>query len=288
MQGSSANPLRAGAARTMAYNAPSAPAASGSDYKLGRRLDRGGPDEVFEAFHASQPGRLAIKLARRATGAPPQAAEAFRRETALVARLRHPHTVQVVEIGRLAAGVPFVVMEFLPGQTLRSQLGRRGPMPGGGGGDLAEGDRRGADGSACGGRGPRRPAAEQGVPDGGGRVRPRFREDPGLRRLAPGHGLGPRARRRSDDLHRARAGPRRRGGTAGGAGSPGRPVFAGGHRLPAAVGPGRRGRRPAPAVEHLSVRPAGRGRRDAWPGPQPATSAGRACRRLPPASSRRR
>jgi hypothetical protein len=84
---------------------------------------------VFEAFHASQPGRLAIKLARRAMNAPPQAAEAFRRETALVARLRHPHTVQVVEIGRLAAGVPFVVMEFLPGQTLRSHLGRRGPIP---------------------------------------------------------------------------------------------------------------------------------------------------------------
>jgi hypothetical protein len=126
MQGSSANPLR----RTMAYVAPSSPpAGAGSDYKLGRRLDRGGPDEVFEAFHASQPGRLAIKLARRAMTAPPQAAEAFRRETALVARLRHPHTVQVVEIGRLAAGVPFVVMEFLPGQTLRSHLGRRGPVP---------------------------------------------------------------------------------------------------------------------------------------------------------------
>ncbi len=129
MQGTTANPLRAGAARTMGYAAPAPPAGAGSDYKLGRRLDRGGPDEVFEAFHASQPGRLAIKLARRATTAPPQAAEAFRRETALVARLRHPHTVQIVEIGRLAAGVPFVVMEFLPGQTLRSHLGRRGPIP---------------------------------------------------------------------------------------------------------------------------------------------------------------
>jgi serine/threonine protein kinase len=125
MQGSSANPLR----RTMAYVAPSPQPGAGNDYKLGRRLDRGGPDEVFEAFHASQPGRLAIKLARRAMTAPPQAAEAFRRETALVARLRHPHAVQVVEIGRLAAGVPFVVMEFLPGQTLRAHLGRRGPVP---------------------------------------------------------------------------------------------------------------------------------------------------------------
>jgi serine/threonine-protein kinase len=123
-----ANPLRPGA-RTSAYTSPSAPLGSGSDYKLGRRLDRGGPDEVYEAFHASQPGRLAIKLARRALTAPPQSTEAFRREVALVARLRHPHVVQVVEMGRLAIGVPFVVMEYLPGQTLRANLARRGPIP---------------------------------------------------------------------------------------------------------------------------------------------------------------
>jgi serine/threonine protein kinase len=98
-------------------------------YRIGHRLDRGGPDEVYEASHPAQPGKLAIKLIRRAVAAGPRPTEAFRRDLARVAGLRHPHTVHVIETGVLAVGVPYLVMEYLGGQSLRAHLARRGPLP---------------------------------------------------------------------------------------------------------------------------------------------------------------
>jgi serine/threonine-protein kinase len=109
--------------RSMPGPAGAPPVESG--YRLGRRLDRGGADEVYEADHPTLPGRFAVEIHRRALAAGPQAADAFRREAAVVSSLRHPHIAQVLEIGTLPDGVPFVVMEELHGQTLAQLLAAR-------------------------------------------------------------------------------------------------------------------------------------------------------------------
>jgi serine/threonine protein kinase len=94
-------------------------------YQWGRRLDQGDGNEVHEASYPGVPGRFAIKLFRRAVGAGRPASEAFQREATLVGSLRHPHCVQVFQVGARADGVPFVVMEHLRGQTLRELLAGR-------------------------------------------------------------------------------------------------------------------------------------------------------------------
>jgi serine/threonine-protein kinase len=85
---------------------------------------------VYEADHPTLPGRFAVEIHRRALAAGPQAADAFRREASVVSGLRHPHIAQVLEIGTLPDGVPFVVMEELHGQTLAQVLAARRTVAG--------------------------------------------------------------------------------------------------------------------------------------------------------------
>jgi len=101
----------------------------GAGYQLGRRLDHGGTDEVYEAVHPQLAGRLAIKLHRRALATDAVALAEFRRDAALVSSLRHPHCVQVIELGATREGVPFVAMEYLEGRTLEDHLAGRRSLP---------------------------------------------------------------------------------------------------------------------------------------------------------------
>jgi hypothetical protein len=97
-------------------------------YHLDKRLDRGKTNEVHEAVYPGVPGRFVIKFFRRALATTAEATEAFRREAARISTLRHPHCVQVIEIGTRSDGIPFVVMEHLRGETLRAHLARRGAV----------------------------------------------------------------------------------------------------------------------------------------------------------------
>jgi serine/threonine-protein kinase len=94
------------------------------DYELERLIERGDTGEIHEASHPRLAGRLAIKLVHVASGASAETMEAFRRDVALVAGARHPHCLQVLEIGATADGVPFLVMELLEGETLAQLLDR--------------------------------------------------------------------------------------------------------------------------------------------------------------------
>ena len=100
------------------------PAASGAGgaarYRLGARLSP--TAEIYEVFHPELPGRLAMKLHRRASGVGAVAVDAFRRDAARAAALRHPNIGQVVETGRLRDGTPFTTMEYLTGHTLEELI----------------------------------------------------------------------------------------------------------------------------------------------------------------------
>lgn len=65
------------------------------------------------------------KLANR-----PEYVRRFFEEVRLVAKLRHPNIVQVIDYDRLDDGTPFFVMELLEGKTLRRAIGdRKRPIP---------------------------------------------------------------------------------------------------------------------------------------------------------------
>lgn len=94
-------------------------------YRLVEVLGRGGMGAVFLA-EQTQPfeRQVALKLIRSEL-AGTSAAARFRDEGRTLARLSHPHIAQVYEAGVAEDGVPFLVMELVPGEPLTSYCDRK-------------------------------------------------------------------------------------------------------------------------------------------------------------------
>jgi eukaryotic-like serine/threonine-protein kinase len=98
-------------------------------YKLERVLGQGGMGVVFAAVDRELERRVAIKLLLPEHAENEGAVGRFLREAKAAARIRSEHVVQVYETGRLPAGVPYIVMEFLNGLDLAQKLEERGALP---------------------------------------------------------------------------------------------------------------------------------------------------------------
>jgi eukaryotic-like serine/threonine-protein kinase len=97
-------------------------------YRLQRDVGGGGMGAVWEAFDEQLDRRVAIKIPDPRLSAEPSFVERFRREARSAARLSHPNTAQVYDYG-VDGGQPYLVMEFVPGETLASRLAREGTLP---------------------------------------------------------------------------------------------------------------------------------------------------------------
>jgi len=97
-----------------------------SRYRLVERIDEGGAGEVWRARDEKLDRNVAIKLLG------PDADDAFRARFADEARraaaVVHPNVVTVFDEGRDGADA-FMVMELVPGKTLREIVAERGPLP---------------------------------------------------------------------------------------------------------------------------------------------------------------
>jgi serine/threonine protein kinase len=94
-------------------------------YVLLRAIGRGGCGVVFEAVDPGSGDRVAVKVAR--SGPRSDTARATIERERLLARLRHPNVVSLLETGDTARG-PYLVFELLEGETLRERL-ERGRLP---------------------------------------------------------------------------------------------------------------------------------------------------------------
>ena len=97
-------------------------------YTIVRLLGRGGMGAVYEARHAELGKRVALKVLRPDVARNPEARARFLREGQIAARLDHPHAIDVTDVG-LHDGVPFLVMEYLAGESLADLIERDGPLP---------------------------------------------------------------------------------------------------------------------------------------------------------------
>ncbi len=108
----------------------------GDRYEIGEVIGRGGMAEVHEAHDVRLGRRVAIKILRPDLARDPDFQVRFRREAQSAAALNHPNIVAVYDTGedRLDSEdggpqivVPYIVMEFVDGMTLRQLLsaGRR-------------------------------------------------------------------------------------------------------------------------------------------------------------------
>lgn len=95
-------------------------------YQVLRRVARGGMGEVLEARHQVLDRTVAIKmpLAQQITCQADR--ERFLREARSAAQLRHPHICAIHEVGQ-SEDCPYIVMDFIRGQTLKDWRKSREP-----------------------------------------------------------------------------------------------------------------------------------------------------------------
>src|ERR1043165_982084 len=96
-------------------------------YNIVRLLGAGGMGAVYEATHTEIGKKVAIKVLSPLIAAVPRARARFLREAQLTSRVRHPHIVDVADMGS-DAGSTYLVMEFLHGEDLAQRLARLGPL----------------------------------------------------------------------------------------------------------------------------------------------------------------
>ena len=91
-------------------------------YQLLERIGRGGMATVFRAYHPALDRQVAIKVLPEFLAEEPSYRERFLHEARSIARLRHPHILQVFDFGD-DSGVPYIVMELVEGGTLATRVG---------------------------------------------------------------------------------------------------------------------------------------------------------------------
>lgn len=97
-------------------------------YRLERELGRGAMGTVWAAVHVTLGQKVAIKLIAAEQAASNEARLRFGLEAKAAARLKSRHVVQVYDSGHTADGTPYIVMEYLDGQTLEERLGEQRDM----------------------------------------------------------------------------------------------------------------------------------------------------------------
>lgn len=93
-------------------------------YRVVRQIAEGGMGIVYEALHEAIERRVAIKVLHLEYTRQPEALARFFNEARVVNRIEHPSIVQVSEFGEAADGTPYMVMEYLRGESLTSRLER--------------------------------------------------------------------------------------------------------------------------------------------------------------------
>lgn len=111
----------------------------GGRYRLDARIGRGGMSTVYRAFDTVLERQVAIKLMHREIASDSGQLERFRREARAVAQLNHPHIVTVIDAGEwesaegesldgIEGGTPYIVLEYVEGETLKELIRRDAPM----------------------------------------------------------------------------------------------------------------------------------------------------------------
>jgi serine/threonine-protein kinase len=93
-------------------------------YEVERTLGRGGMATVFLARDGALQRQVALKVLAPDLPGDGAFRERFLREARLAARLSHPNVVRVFDAGE-ADGQPYIVMEYVPGETVADLLARR-------------------------------------------------------------------------------------------------------------------------------------------------------------------
>jgi eukaryotic-like serine/threonine-protein kinase len=96
-------------------------------YKLEAKLGSGGMSTVYLANDGTLDRAVAVKVMHREMSEQPDQLERFRQEARAVAKLSHPNVVAVIDAGE-DGGHPYIVFEYVEGETLKQRIARIGAL----------------------------------------------------------------------------------------------------------------------------------------------------------------
>jgi serine/threonine protein kinase len=97
-------------------------------YRLEERIAAGGMSTVYRALDETLERQVAVKLMHREVVGDSDQLERFRREARAVAQLSHPNLVGVIDAGE-DDGRPYIVLEYVAGETLKQRIRGHGQLP---------------------------------------------------------------------------------------------------------------------------------------------------------------
>jgi eukaryotic-like serine/threonine-protein kinase len=96
-------------------------------YRLEAKLGSGGMSTVYLARDETLDRPVAVKVMHREMSEQEDQLQRFRQEARAVAKLSHPNVVSVIDAGE-DGGHPYIVFEYVKGETLKQRIGRIGAL----------------------------------------------------------------------------------------------------------------------------------------------------------------
>ena len=96
-------------------------------YTIDREVGEGGTSAVYDAHHPEH-GRVALKVLRERLRQDPTAVTRFIREAKFGARVEHSNVVHTIETGEADGGIPFLAIEWAPGELLEKYAKSKGHL----------------------------------------------------------------------------------------------------------------------------------------------------------------
>ena len=100
----------------------------GERYRIDEVVGAGGMATVYKAADLTLERPVAVKVMRREVVKEADQLERFRREARAAAKLSHAHIVTVIDAGEENSR-PYIVFEYVPGETLKQRIKSNGPLP---------------------------------------------------------------------------------------------------------------------------------------------------------------
>ena len=97
-------------------------------YRLEEEIGRGAFGVVFRAVQEGLDSEVAIKVLRPRAVDEDGARRRFEREVEIAKSLKHANTIRILDVDVTLKGLPFYVMEYVDGRTLREVLQDDGPL----------------------------------------------------------------------------------------------------------------------------------------------------------------